>query len=79
MCHADRLDRFCGFGALEVVTDYMRGAAELARQSIIDMEHETPFARVLTLTTILRLVWSQNYQLAENMMARDATVKDSSR
>ena len=60
MFHADRLDLCKGFAGLEITNDYIRGAAELTRSYMIDQEPENSFSKALTLTTIARLIWSQD-------------------
>jgi len=72
MYHADRLDQYKGFEGLQIVNDYVRGAAELARSYIRTVESESAFASALTLTAIARVLWMQDHQLARAMIGRDA-------
>ena len=72
----DRLDLLSGFEKLSFVKAYIRNAAELTRQYIQDNPNESQsgFAKLSTLSTIARLVWRQDVQLALAITGRDSFV-----
>ncbi len=70
----DRLDLLQGFNALDFVEMSIRGAALYTRQYIQDSCEDTAFTRLQALSTVARVVWRQDINLATNMCARDPLI-----
>ncbi len=76
MCWEDRLDWPSVFDALEFCKCYLRAAAELSRQYIQDYESSSPFKQLQPLSIIARLVWNQDWTLANAIISRDRFVAE---
>ena len=46
----------------------MRAAGQFVKEYIQDSSEDTPFARVLSLSTLAKVIWTQSFALANNLL-----------
>ena len=71
----EKLLSYSGLDRLRFHKQIMAAAAQYTRQFLQDNVEETVFIKAQNLTTISRIVWTQNISLAEKLIGRSDTAK----